>query len=867
MRVRYGITYGLRIAIYDFTDDYNSDPDTYNHYSAGINMDSVGAWDTTVSDFIGHDPRTRPIALTNLTIKNCNFNNNFHNFFNSVPDANVNSSGFADKDNGYCHTQIKYMTVDNIYTTNSQVEGFVGSFLNNSIVKNSTFLKTGVISSSSYPGGGAGVDITWSSDVVVDNCIIRNVDRVDGHKDGAGFDFEGHNYNITLKNSTIESTYGAGIMIYHSANSSLGNINTLIENVDIKWFGIHPYDEGNNNGLEFFEGCGSGVARNVNLYTYNGVKGVDGDYREWYFENVNEYTDERPQKWLFDSQNDPEFWSLNNMTGAVSNGTYKLNITSSDPYMNSGKNLNYNADDYYTVKVKMKNNTSSTEGKIYWKRTVDSVHGESRSKTFSINVNDTNSTIYTIDLSSEQYYSGTISDLRLDPTAASTGSVEIDYIEVVRTGTKPEPSPVPILPDGNNLAALATITVSGTGASSTNASYDASYLNDGYVSPYFVDTSRWKHWASQAGVSSSSPAWVELDFGTQKTFNEVQLYTMNNGFEQKEYTIQYWDGSSWVNCLNTITNNDQSRRYHKFSSVTSNKMRIYMTQGNQSQSGTARLSEIEVYLNQDNLARYATISASSASSGYNYDDIIDGITDPTSWNGWSTNSLPAWVQLDFEDTQEINKVDLYLTQGSSYTQKEYKVEYWNGSSWNECVSQVTNNTQSYKTHTFDTVTTDKVRVYMTQGSTITSNSARLVEVELYGPENINRQSKVSASSTATGNLLYNEQYVNNGSKDTWLWSGWSTGTKPAWIEYDLGSSETFNRLELYTKENYELQRYKLQYWNGSIWVDCFTEVMNNTSEHRTHTFADVAAQKVRIYMDSTSQSGTVRLTEVELYKD
>jgi len=156
---------------------------------------------------------------------------------------------------------------------------------------------------------------------------------------------------------------------------------------------------------------------------------------------------------------------------------------------------------------------------------------------------------------------------------------------------------------GINLARNATVAVS----SVENSYYAAANINDGNN-----DTLTWSGWAAK-----EFPAWVELDFGEGKQFNRVDLFTKKN-YEQKEYTMQAWNGADWVNLFPTVTDNTADHRAHVFEPVTSSKLRVWMTRGNVQQDTdpaegipgekVARINELEVYMSPgDKLIEQLTV--------------------------------------------------------------------------------------------------------------------------------------------------------------------------------------------------------------------------------------------------------------------
>lgn len=265
----------------------------------------------------------------------------------------------------------------------------------------------------------------------------------------------------------------------------------------------------------------------------------------------------------------------------------------------------------------------------------------------------------------------------------------------------------------------------------------------------------------------------------------------------------------------------------------------------------------------------ATASTTDTANGYAPSKIFDGNT--SDFAGWASQSgvaLPQWVELNFGSSQTFNRVELYTTTG--YLLKTYNLQYWNGSSW-VTAATVTNNTLKHVTSTFAAVTGTKLRVYATAADMY--NIARVDELEVYNdsgggsPTNLSIGAAASALTTDTANG-YAASKINDGSATT-DWNGWAnTGSTPDWVQLDFGTNKTFNRVELYTTTGYEIRNYKIQYWNGSGWVDAVS-VTGNTSNHRTHTFSAVTGSKIRVYGTSgpTIQPGFVRVNELEVYND
>jgi len=141
-------------------------------------------------------------------------------------------------------------------------------------------------------------------------------------------------------------------------------------------------------------------------------------------------------------------------------------------------------------------------------------------------------------------------------------------------------------------------------------------------------------------------------------------------------------------------------------------------------------------------------------------------------------------------------------------------------------------------------------------------------------DNIARRAAVSVSSTDTINFpyLYQPYHVNDGDNSC-SWKSWSNGvdvrTTPQDVILDFGTTRTFDRVELYTTDGYEIKGYQLQYYDGS-WHDLIPEVTNNTYEHLTYNnFGIKRGSQIKLVCKSGPdiQPGTARVCEIEVYND
>jgi hypothetical protein len=125
---------------------------------------------------------------------------------------------------------------------------------------------------------------------------------------------------------------------------------------------------------------------------------------------------------------------------------------------------------------------------------------------------------------------------------------------------------------GQNLAlgkSISASSVFGTG-------YEAARANDGDLN------SRWN-----AADGQANSQWLEINFGANTTFSNVRMV---ESFDRvSSYNIQYYNGSSWINCASgtTIGSNGTAG----FSAVTASRVRLYINTASQCPS----INEFEVY--------------------------------------------------------------------------------------------------------------------------------------------------------------------------------------------------------------------------------------------------------------------------------
>ena len=119
-------------------------------------------------------------------------------------------------------------------------------------------------------------------------------------------------------------------------------------------------------------------------------------------------------------------------------------------------------------------------------------------------------------------------------------------------------------------------------------------------------------WGAGGGWNDATnnvwPDWLQTDFASVKTINEIDVYTLqDNGgtleptlsttFTQDGITafdVQYWNGSAWVT-LASVTGNNKVWRQFTFSPVSTSKIRVVVNGGANTTYAYSRIVEVEAY--------------------------------------------------------------------------------------------------------------------------------------------------------------------------------------------------------------------------------------------------------------------------------
>lgn len=143
----------------------------------------------------------------------------------------------------------------------------------------------------------------------------------------------------------------------------------------------------------------------------------------------------------------------------------------------------------------------------------------------------------------------------------------------------------------------------------------------------------------------------------------------------------------------------------------------------------------------------------------------------------------------------------------------------------------------------------------------------------FGSNNVALNKPVSVSS------IYNETYTGNKAVDGDFGtnnSRWVSARNvnnnvseslPEWIEVDLQGKYRIDSLAFWTgsQGNYLETNvdFKFQYWDGSAWVDIFTETGNTNSKYQK-SFTPISVEKVRLHITKV-ENAIVRLYELMIF--
>ncbi len=367
------------------------------------------------------------------------------------------------------------------------------------------------------------------------------------------------------------------------------------------------------------------------------------------------------------------------------------------------------------------------------------------------------------------------------------------------------------------------------------------------------------------GNSPTMPQWVQVDFGQVRNIQEIDVFTVQDNFQNPSsptqamtfslyglqgYDVQYWNGSSWVTITGGhVTGNDKVWKRFTFPTIATSKIRVLTGASPDSYS---RITEIEAWSDLStpppsgiNVALPTNGGVASASSTfsnqYPASNAINGeraganSTTGGVFNGWigSTATMPQWVQVDFGQPRNIQEIDVFTVQDNYpnpvpptqaltftlYGLQGFEVQYWNGSSWVAIPGgNVTGNNKVWKQFTFPTISTSKIRVL---SSASPDSYSRVTEIEAWSdlspppPPAGTNVALASNGGIASASSTFSNQYpasnaingerAGGNSTTGGVFNGWigSTATMPQWLEINFGQTRNIQEIDVFTvQDNY-----------------------------------------------------------------
>jgi hypothetical protein len=180
-----------------------------------------------------------------------------------------------------------------------------------------------------------------------------------------------------------------------------------------------------------------------------------------------------------------------------------------------------------------------------------------------------------------------------DGTTANTNTITVSVPAYV----------IPSARTGIN-AALAANGGTASASSSILPGFPVTSINDGDI--------RGVNWGNGGGWNDADsnvfPDWVQIEFNESRAIHEIDVFTIQDMFGSPsepttsmtfssygivDFTVEYWNGSSWVTVTNgNVTGNNLVWRQFSFSPVTTDKIRVMVTKA---ADGFCRIIEVEAW--------------------------------------------------------------------------------------------------------------------------------------------------------------------------------------------------------------------------------------------------------------------------------
>ncbi|MBB2968954.1 OmpL47-type beta-barrel domain-containing protein [Leifsonia aquatica] len=408
----------------------------------------------------------------------------------------------------------------------------------------------------------------------------------------------------------------------------------------------------------------------------------------------------------------------------------------------------------------------------------------------------------------------------------------------------------PASQSSDNLAAGAAVTASFSAAGRGPAgAVDGTTINEPF-------------WGTAGSPNATD--WMEVDLGAPKTIDDARVYfyqssssaTVAGYSEPQSFTVQYLDGADWK----PVPAQARSPQYPQanynniqFPAITAQKIRVQVTHASGAKTG---VKEVQVY--DTGIAAPASTNAAPFVDAYRQQGAAipgqatlvgtvkdDGLPGAGVTSAWSVVSAPEGGQAIFENAAAAS-TKVRFTAAGDYVLR---------------------------------LTASDGELSSAKDLTVTGDVAS-------GGVNIAPTGKPTASSTASWNnvnAVNDGDVLYSGGAQTQLWGTWS-GTRPAtqWLQYDWTSPVRVDKASVafwYDTPSTTAgdgvavpKSWKVQYWDGSAWVDVPNPDAYPVKRDATNTvnFDPVTTTKLRATFTAATNGSTnaaIGVSEWEVYAE
>ncbi len=238
-----------------------------------------------------------------------------------------------------------------------------------------------------------------------------------------------------------------------------------------------------------------------------------------------------------------------------------------------------------------------------------------------------------------------------------------------------------------------------------------------------------------------------------------------------------------------------------------------------------------------NIARDAQISVDSTyDNNYSAAALNDGNRNGSVWKSLDAGGGRHYITVDFGAAKTFDELWLYgySDETDTYLPKNFKIQYNSGTTESPAwvtIHDVTNNQKKAAAFTFNPVTAQQVRIYITNPTTALNNvdnAARIFEIEIY--EALTEFSPVSGES-AENSITFNSAKRIDGA------------------QLDFSG---------------EVKDFKLQYLSGGEWKDILSTLCNSAATQK-YAFSPVETSALRVVVTDGSGSAQISAREYSGY--